>query len=115
MTIIQESHSGEMVVATDGIRQRPDTVTGDDAGNVFATYEVLPDGSVIGASVLNETEAKRMKYQAVAGEQRINPEFELFLERFTGLLKQLHQVSNPENILQACTVLQQLKVSRWNS
>lgn len=74
----------------------------------FLTYEVLPDGSV--ATMATEGAVATTGGRTVVGEQRINPEFEHFLEQFTHLLKQLHQVSNPKNILQTCTILQQLKV-----
>lgn len=76
--------------------------------HVYQTYEVLADGTV--GNVVTEQIEQSQQTTPLIGEQKINPEFEQFLEQFTTLLKQLHQVSNPENILQACMVLQQLKV-----
>lgn len=108
MTIIQETHGLETPLEAGASGSRANA--GSD-GTFFQTYEMLPDGAV-GTLATAEAAAvaTTVGRTAVTGEQRINPEFEHFLQQFTNLLKQLHQVSNPENILQACTVLQRLKV-----
>ncbi|OQR79269.1 hypothetical protein BIW11_05855 [Tropilaelaps mercedesae] len=104
MPVIKESHQ---IVDTAIGTVDHETMQGSET--IFETYEIIPNGSTItvdnraGSAVINSA-------TVVMTEQRLNPEYEHFLEQITNGHNQLHQVANPENILQASTIFQQLKM-----
>lgn len=104
LTVINEAHE----VADTAIETAAHASTGG-GGTLFQTYEMIPNGTAI--AVANGASGWLTGSAVLAPtEQRLNPEYEQFLEQITNGHNQLHQVANPENILQASTIFQQLKV-----